>query len=183
VVIDLVALLVEKMTRGVIPARFFMFAGVGVTGLVVHMAILSALYKGTALGFDVAMAAAILISMVWNFWVNNLLTFRDKRLSGWGMVRGFFIFALACSLGAVISQLVGSGLERLHVHWFLAGAAGPLAGGVWNYVAASKLAWGRTGDISSPKPSANGAKGPVKAPNTGVSVTEHLPENRPSDSI
>ncbi|MFN3229702.1 MAG: glycosyltransferase, partial [Asticcacaulis sp.] len=82
VVIDLVALLVEKMTRGVIPARFFMFAGVGVTGLVVHMAILSALYKGTALGFDVAMAAAILISMVWNFWVNNLLTFRDKRLSG-----------------------------------------------------------------------------------------------------
>ncbi|MFN3228678.1 MAG: hypothetical protein ACK41P_02370, partial [Asticcacaulis sp.] len=93
------------------------------------------------------------------------------------MVRGFFIFALACSLGAVISQLVGSGLERLHVHWFLAGAAGPLAGGVWNYVAASKLAWGRTGDVSSPKPSANGSKA-VGAPVAGVSVTEHLPENR-----
>ena len=39
----------------------------------------------------------------WNFFANNLITFRDKRLKGWAMIRGLLGFYFACSIGALFS--------------------------------------------------------------------------------
>lgn len=141
VIADLVALLVEKRLHGLVPARFILFTAVGVSGVAVNVAALGLLLRGAHLRFVVAQALAILAAMLWNFCLNNILTFRDRRLRGVGLVRGFLAFALACGLGAVFNVMVSDGLYRLHLSWAVAGVAGALLAGVFNFWAVRRITW------------------------------------------
>jgi dolichol-phosphate mannosyltransferase len=145
VLLELLAQLLERRTGGLAPARFALFAGVGATGLVVHMGVLAAWRAalGSAPagdGFLGSQAAAILVAMSWNFWLNNALTFRDARLKGAAAWRGLLAFSAACAVGAAISEAVGEALHLLGAPWLLAGVSGPVAAAVWNYRTA-KGAW------------------------------------------
>jgi dolichol-phosphate mannosyltransferase len=142
IAVELVAQLIEKKSRGLIPSRFVMFAGVGGLGMFVHLVVLTAAKELTALPFLAAQGAAIAVAMVSNYTLNNLITFRDLRLKGAAWWRGLLGFALACASGAVLSEMVGFGLNRLHVHWLIAGGTGALAAAMWNYWSASRAAWG-----------------------------------------
>ena len=155
VVLDLGALLIEKATGGVMKARFVLFAGVGVTGVIVYTLILIAGHKldpmrGSWQAFEfkvrykdlIDYGLAIWLSMTWNFFANNLITFRDKRLKGWAMIRGLFGFYFACSIGAIFSLGLSVLMkEHLHVHWLVAGVSAALMSGVWNYWASTLLSW------------------------------------------
>jgi hypothetical protein len=46
-----------------------------------------------------------------HFLLNNELTYRDRRLRGMGLLRGWVTFALACSVGA-IANVGGSSAIR-----------------------------------------------------------------------
>ncbi len=77
--------------RRFIPARLLLFGVIGALGLLVHMTVLAvALYGGLA--FTPSQAIAVLTSMTSNFTLNNLITYRDRRLRGWGWVRGLVSF-------------------------------------------------------------------------------------------
>jgi dolichol-phosphate mannosyltransferase len=141
VIADAAALLVEKRTGGLLPTRLVLFAGVGVTGVAVHLLVFS-IFRAAGAPFWAGQGAAILIAMTWNFLWNNLLTFQDRRLRGAAMWRGLLAFYLACSLGAVWSLLIGEGALRLGAPDALASLAGALSGGLWNYGAARWAAWG-----------------------------------------
>lgn len=140
IMVELAAQLVEKRSNGILPARFVMFAGVGVSGLAVH---LTTLATGHAIGlpFWASQAAAITIAMTSNYTLNNLITFRDLRRTGRDWWTGLAGFALACSGGAVIAQAVGMLLEP-HAPELLAGAAGAITAALWNYWSSSRTAWG-----------------------------------------
>lgn len=140
VVFDLLALLVEKRTGGALSARMTQFMFVGVTGLLVHLTVLS---TGRALGapFWLGQSSAIFLAMNWNFMLNNGLTFRDHRLHGRALWQGLVSFYVACLSGAVISEVGGAGLHALGVPWFAAGVAGAVAGAFWNYRAVQRLTW------------------------------------------
>jgi dolichol-phosphate mannosyltransferase len=118
VMIDLVSLLIEKRTGKLIPSRFVEFSLVGITGVGVHMAVLTAISLGTPEPFWAAQAGATLTAMTSNYWLNNLLTYRDQRLRGAAAWRGLLMFYLACSGGALFSQVLGEGPSR----WGLTGA-------------------------------------------------------------
>jgi len=45
-------------------------------------------------------AIATMVSMVFNFWLNNVLTYRDRRLHGVRWLTGLLSFMAACSVGA-----------------------------------------------------------------------------------
>ncbi len=155
VVLDLFALLVEKATGGLLKARFVLFAGVGVTGVFVYTAVLIAghklLHSGAHLPLyryqlrwdDVlSYSLAIWLSMTWNFFLNNTITFRDKRLKGWSLLGGLIGFYFACSIGAALSLSLALLMkERLHVHWLAAGILAALLSSVWNYWASTMLSW------------------------------------------
>ena len=68
-----------KLSGDRISIRFVLFALVGATGLAVH---LLALQQALALSvsFDWAQTIAAFTAMTWNFFLNNQLTYRDKRL-------------------------------------------------------------------------------------------------------
>jgi dolichol-phosphate mannosyltransferase len=140
VVFDLAALLVEKRTGGALSARMTQFLFVGLTGLLVHLMVLS---TGQALGapFWLGQSGAIFLAMSWNFMLNNGLTFRDRRLHGPALWQGLVSFYVACLGGAVVSEAAGAGLHAFGVPWFAAGAAGALLGAFSNYRAVQRLTW------------------------------------------
>lgn len=157
VVLDLAALLVEKATNGFLSARFVLFGVVGVSGVFVYALVLAISHAVTRVDGEMSLyryqirfddiinyGLAIWLSMTWNFYVNNIITFRDKRLSGWPMITGLVGFYFACSIGALLSLGVAILLkDYLGVHWFAAGITAALLSGVWNYWGAKAFAWNR----------------------------------------
>jgi dolichol-phosphate mannosyltransferase len=155
VVLDLGALLVEKATGGVLNARFVLFVGVGLTGVFVYAATLIACHRlfhsaGSVplyrfqFRYDdiISYSLAIWLSMTWNFFVNNFITFRDKRLKGWGLLSGLVGFYFACSIGAILSLALSLFMkERLNIHYLVAGILAAVLSSVWNYWASTLLSW------------------------------------------
>lgn len=141
VIAELAAQLVEKRTDGLLSARFVMFGAVGASGVVVNVGLLSGLVAAGA-DFWVAQAGSVAAAMTSNFALNNLLTFRDRRLTGTAFWRGLLAFYAACTGGALINQGVGMGLHALHAPAVIAGLSGALLAALWNYSAASTMAWG-----------------------------------------
>jgi dolichol-phosphate mannosyltransferase len=137
-------LLADKLVGRYVPVRFVMFGLVGLLGVVVHMSILAALLRAFGTTFVVAQSAATVCAMVFNYSINNVLTYRDRRLSGWRWWLGLASFSLACSVGAVANVGVANFLfERNDAQWVLAALAGVAVGAVWNYAITQIYTWGK----------------------------------------
>jgi dolichol-phosphate mannosyltransferase len=134
-------LLADKLLGGIVPVRFVAFALVGTIGVLVHFAVLSALFSWRSFPFTISQACAAVAAMVGNFTLNNALTFRDMRLRGWRWVKGLVSFALACSLGALANIGVASYLFKQHTLWGLSALAGIAVGAVWNYAMTATYTW------------------------------------------
>ncbi|WP_298334139.1 glycosyltransferase family 2 protein [uncultured Erythrobacter sp.] len=144
VLFDFLAGLYDKTLGRVIPTRFALFGTVGALGVVVHVAVLAALYLAVGEGFAFSHAIAVLTAMSFNFWLNNWLTYRDRRLKGWAeFVRGWIGFCATCAVGALANVAVAALLEQQGVFWIAAALAGILVGSVWNYALSSRFVWGR----------------------------------------
>lgn len=136
-------LLIDKVTHGLIPARFAMFLLVGGTGIVVHMAVLSFVYLSMHTQFLLGQTIATFAAMTWNFFLNNAVTFRDARLRGWGMLKGLAAFYVTCSFGALSNVTLAQYIFAHAWPWVVAGIAGIVVSSVWNYVVSSMFAWRR----------------------------------------
>src|SRR6516225_10532084 len=73
-------LLADKLFGHVVPVRFALFALIGGLGVFVHMAVLWISFTLVALSFLAAQTAATITAMTSNFFLNNLFTYRDRRL-------------------------------------------------------------------------------------------------------
>jgi dolichol-phosphate mannosyltransferase len=143
VTFDYLGLLFSKIFGGVLPVRFLMFGAVGVSGIVVHLLALQYAISILHLPFAWSQFAAVMVAMTWNFVVNNRLTYRDARLSGWRWVTGLLMFYLACSIGSIGNVGVASWIYSFHATAWMAGLAGALMGAVFNYAISSALIWKR----------------------------------------
>jgi dolichol-phosphate mannosyltransferase len=82
--------------------------------------------------------------MTFNFFVNNILTYRDRRLRGAAaLARGLLSFYLICAVGLMANVGIAGFLFREAYSWWLSGVAGVLVGAVWNYAASSIFTWRR----------------------------------------
>jgi dolichol-phosphate mannosyltransferase len=140
---DYAMLVLDKLVGRWVPVRFLAFSIVGSLGVVVHFAVLWVAFTGLKNSFVVSQGVAITSAMTFNFAVNNLLTYHDRRLRGFRWVRGWITFMLACSLGALMNLGLASSLYRADHAWPLAAFGGILVGAVWNYVATTFITWGR----------------------------------------
>ena len=84
---------------------------------------------------------AMLVAIASNFIINNALTYRDRRLSGWKLLGGFLRFYLVSMVGLVSNIGVSNWLFANDQKWWVAGLAGAVIGVVWNYVVASLFVW------------------------------------------
>jgi dolichol-phosphate mannosyltransferase len=136
-------LIADKLVGRYVPVRFVLFALIGGIGLFIHMAVLGVCFKIAGLAFDVSQSVAVVVAMVSNFFMNNLFTYRDRRLSGWRMVRGLLSFCAVCAVGAVANVGIASYLFSADQKWWLAGVIGVVVGAVWNYAVSSFFTWKR----------------------------------------
>ena len=81
VVAEFFMLLLYHFMGRLLPARFFLFAAVGVTGVGLHLCVLWPLFALTG-NFALSQAVATLAAMTSNFFLNNIFTYGDQRLRG-----------------------------------------------------------------------------------------------------
>ena len=143
IVLEYLALLVEKLSGGYLPSKFLLFGAVGASGMVVHLVVLRLLLAAVGVSVVGAQSAATATAMVWNYILNNSLTYRDYRLVGWAAARGLVSFMAICGVGAVVNVLVARDLYALTQMWFFAGVGGATVGALLNYALTSMFTWGR----------------------------------------
>jgi dolichol-phosphate mannosyltransferase len=134
-------LLLDKMFAGYLPLRFLSFASVGAMGVMVHLTVLAILRDTTTQDFGTEQAMATLAAMVFNFQLNNIITYADQRLRGPRLWRGLVLFMGVCGVGAVANIGIAKALYESHTAWSGAGAVGAVIGVVWNYAVSSTLVW------------------------------------------
>ncbi|HEV2264861.1 MAG TPA: glycosyltransferase family 2 protein [Stellaceae bacterium] len=143
-------LLADKLVGHIVPVRFALFALIGAIGVVVDLIALS-LTLTAGFGFIAAQAIATLVAMTSNFFLNNVFTYRDRRLKGWRLWRGLFSFYVICALGAVANVGFAAFVFAGDANWlagvkgipWLASIAGVVVGSVWNYAVSSVFTWKR----------------------------------------
>jgi dolichol-phosphate mannosyltransferase len=140
VLLEFLALLLDKALGGLLPLRFMSFALVGGFGILVHLAVLGVAIR--FMPFVQAQWLATFVAMTANFWLNNRITYRDVKLRGPKLWRGLVLFYVVCGLGAAANVGVADLLLRDDLAaWRWAGAAGALLTGVWNYAVSATLVW------------------------------------------
>ena len=105
--------------------------------------VLSLLVLVFQLEFLPALVITTFVAMTGNFFLNNAMTYRDRRLRGRGILAGLASFYGACSIGAVMNFYVASSAIRLGMPWYVAGVCGLAVGAVWNYGITSFTTWRR----------------------------------------
>jgi dolichol-phosphate mannosyltransferase len=141
VVLDYVTLVGDKLLGRHVPIRFVIFVLVGLFGIVVHLAVLGLCFRLLELSFYLSQVIATLVAMTSNFNLNNVFTYRDRRLHGLDLVYGHLSFYLICSIGAIANFQIAKMLFDLDVPWALAGLLGAVVGAVWNYGVSSTFTW------------------------------------------
>lgn len=141
VMIQFAAQLLDKLLHGYVPMRFFAFALVGALGVLVNLAVL---WAGRNVGLDFVRSEIIatILAMLFNFQLNNRLTYRSYRLRGPRLVRGLILFMLVCGVGAIANIGIASALfSPFRDNGLSAAAVGAAVGVVWNYAVSSTLVW------------------------------------------
>jgi dolichol-phosphate mannosyltransferase len=139
--LDFMGLLLAKLTGGAVTPRFLSFLLVGASGIVVHLGILRLALVFLGQGFAAAQTIATVVAMTSNFILNNVLTYRDKRLSGFAMVKGLIVFYAVSTVGALANISIASWLYANDSVWWVAGIAGALMSAVWNYALSNLFVW------------------------------------------
>jgi dolichol-phosphate mannosyltransferase len=153
VVFEFLVGLYDKWLGRIIPTRFALFGTIGALGVVVHMAVLASflgIFGGTPIrgqlvsAFEVGQTVAAIVAMTFNFFLNNSLTYADKRLTGFvPLLRGWAKFGLTCGIGLTANVGVAAILVRYGIHEYPAALTGIVIASVWNFALSSKFVWGK----------------------------------------
>jgi len=134
-------LLLDKLIGNFIPPQFVVYAVVGSLGLAIHLLMLRTFSAGWGIPFLQSQAIATVVVIVINFWLNNIVTFRERRFRGIQLLRGLAIYYLGCTAGVLINLAVTRFTSNAGGPWYVAGAVGLAVSAVWNYWVSSVFTW------------------------------------------
>ena len=140
VVLEYLGLVIAKASGDRISSRFLAFGLVGTLGIVVHLTVLR-MVLASGVQFSIAQTIAMLTAMTFNYSLNNELTYRDRRRTGWRFLTGLGLFAALCSFGVVAGVGVSTLFYEREPRWWIAGIAGAAIGAGWNYLTSSAITW------------------------------------------
>jgi len=141
IVIQFLGLWLSKLSGGVLPTSFLLFSMVGASGVFIHLTTLWLFTSVVPESFIVAQIIATLTAMTWNFFLNNVLTYSDKRLHGAKLWLGLLGFYAVCSIGGIANVSVSQAIYSMREATFVAGLAGAVMSSVFNYAVTRILMW------------------------------------------
>jgi dolichol-phosphate mannosyltransferase len=141
VIAEYFLLVCDKKTGGILPVRFVMFVCVGAVGVLLHLLVLGGAMRVFSFSFPAAQALAAWAAMTLNFTLNNLFTYRDRRLRKSAFWKGMVTFWGACAVGAFANVSTATALFGFNVPWPIAGALGAVIGAVWNFAVTRTFTW------------------------------------------
>jgi dolichol-phosphate mannosyltransferase len=139
--LEYLQLLLDKAVGDLIPPRFIIFSMVGAAGLVLSLGLLYLLLSFGNVQFLTAQAITTFVAMTANFFLNNNMTYRDRRLRGRRLWIGLVTFYAACFVGAVVNLRVAQFIKDAGSSSYFAAACGLSVGAVWNYAVTSIITW------------------------------------------
>ncbi|MCX7364749.1 MAG: glycosyltransferase family 2 protein [Alphaproteobacteria bacterium] len=143
--------MISKLTGGLIPPRLVSFVSVGLIGSTIHF---SALYAWMAFGteFWAAQALATVMAMVFNFTLNNILTYSADRLRRGAFYKGLLLYGFIASFGIVANVSTAQfTYSHFKSHTFLAASVGIVIDVIWRFVVSNRLIWGRSSVLRKAK--------------------------------
>jgi dolichol-phosphate mannosyltransferase len=142
VLIEYAELVLDKLFGNTIPARFFIFGGVGMVGAIFYALTVFILFRMTHIPFVAALIIATFVAMSSNFFLNNAVTYRDRRLKGAQAVIGLVLFYLICSVGAFLTISMAELARQANLPWYAATAFAAVISSVWNFAVSQVFTWG-----------------------------------------
>jgi dolichol-phosphate mannosyltransferase len=141
VIAEFFMLLLYHHTGRLLPARFFLFTAVGVSGVAVHLCTLWLLFPLSG-NFLLSQTVGTWLAMTSNFFLNNVFTYVDQRLRGRALWRGLLSFYAVCGIGALINLALAEWLFLAAFPYWLAGLGGAVVAALWNFFASASFTWG-----------------------------------------
>jgi dolichol-phosphate mannosyltransferase len=141
VVAEFFMLLLYHLFGRLLPARFFLFAAVGATGIGVQLTVLWLLFTATG-HFLFSQAVSTGVAMTSNFFLNNAITYGDQRLRGRRIWRGLISFYAACGIGALINIAIADWFFIKAAPYWAAGLSGAAVSALWNFFTTASFTWG-----------------------------------------
>jgi len=122
--------------------EFMRFLSVGFSGVVVNLGLYYLLTRLLSIRLEIAAPIAIEVSIISNFILNNLYTFRERDSKN-GLRRRFLYFHMAAGLAGIVNYCIFIALANVFgVYDILANCVGILAGTMVNYMINSRFTWG-----------------------------------------
>ncbi len=123
-------------------SRLMKFCLVGASGVVVNLGLLWILTEFVGLFYLVSAAVSVEVSILSNFALNELWTFRDRARSAKGALKRVAKFNLICVGGLMINLVIlGAMTELFGVYYMISALFGIAAAVLWNYVMSTMWAW------------------------------------------
>jgi dolichol-phosphate mannosyltransferase len=141
IVVQFLGLLMNKLSRGLLPSSFLLFSLVGASGVLVHLALLWLTHETLGFNFTNSQITATLVAMTTNFLLNNELTYADRRLRGSRFWIGLLSFYAVCSIGALANLSVAAWIYEANTDLWLAGLTGAAMSVVFNYSVTRVFTW------------------------------------------
>ena len=138
--LELISLVLSQIMGGKVSIRFILFCIVGVSGVFVQLATTGLLMLFTNM-FSTSQTVGIFVAMTSNYFLNNYITFQERRLKSIAFFQGLLSFYLICSLGAFANIAVATYLFSLSSNWLVSSFAGAVFGAVWNFTLSSNFTW------------------------------------------
>ena len=141
VTLEYLGLILARLSGGRISIRFVLFLFVGLTGVFVQLLMVAIFLKVLLLSFFYSQILAVIVAMTSNFFLNNLLTYRDQSLVGKQLLTGLFSFYFVCSLGAIANVAVANIVYTVIPLWIFASFLGSVMSSIWNFMSSRWLTW------------------------------------------
>ena len=139
-VLELVGLVFSQILKGRISIRFILFCMVGLSGIFVQL-LVTGLVLILINEFPTSQTFGIVAAMTSNYFLNNYITFQERRLKSLDLIRGLLSFYLICSLGAFANIAIATYVFSLTSNWLVSSFLGAIFGAVWNFTLSSTFTW------------------------------------------
>ena len=138
--LELIGLVLSQILNGTVSIRFILFCMVGLSGIFVQL-LITGLAMLLTNQFPTSQTLGIIAAMTSNYFLNNIITFKERKLKSLDLIRGLFSFYLICSLGAFTNIAIATYVFNFSSNWLISSFIGACIGAVWNFTLTSIFTW------------------------------------------